>query len=322
MSEVVPGQYQARPGMWTSTLVYGGPGVGKTPYAISSFYDWKTGQELGNGRWVTFGRENNPALAVPEKYRMLGGQSLRLRSPSLNDFGWLQQFKEVVNALLLKARQGECLDALVIDGMSEFDLLYEMVFDATDSNGDKFAKWNGLMSEMLAIMQRLDPDELGCHVFVTARVMERKRERRSRSATIAGDPAFVDFDYYPSLRGGFRLHFPHYFNMVLYMETQLKLVTVGEWKGQQLPAHVLNMVRTGDFYVKNNWEYQWLRAGEPLQMVNPAFADVYGRLVNLTTGGVGIIEPAPEDYAVDEAAAVDANANANKGGSNEPDATN
>ena len=289
---------QARPGMWTSTLLYGGPGVGKTPFGVSSFFDWKTGTELANGRLISFGREYNPALAVPEKFQKLGDISLRFRSPSLDDFDWVDQFRAVVNGLLKNARDGNCLDALVIDGMSEFDLLYEMVHDEKFGGEDKFAKWNDLMSELLAIMQRLDPDELGCHVFVTARVMERKRERRSARSTIAGDPSYVDYDYYPSLRGGFRLHFPHYFNMVLYMETQLRMVTGGDYVGQKLPAHILNMVRTGDFYVKNVWEYAWLKAGEPLQLVNPSFADVYDRIVGLTKGGAGTGEvPEAQDFA-------------------------
>ncbi len=299
---------QARPGLWTSSLLYSGPGSGKTTYSVSSFWDWKNGCPVllpdgkeAKGRLISFGREYNPALAVPDKYQMLGDMSLRFRSPSLDDMSWVNDFRSVVNGLLMKAREGDCLDALVIDGMSEFDLLYEMVHDNKFGGEDKFAKWNDLMSELLAIMQRLDPDELGCHVFVTARVMEKKQAKKSRNVTIAGDPAYVDYDYYPSLRGGFRLHFPHYFNMVLYMETKQLMVAAGDFAGKRLPAHVLHMVRTGDFYVKNVWEYPWLKAREPLELVNVGFWDVYNRLVDLTKGGTEQAElPEAADFVEEE----------------------
>jgi hypothetical protein len=267
-----------------SSLLYGGPGAGKTATALSSFYNWKTGELFGHGKLITFGRENNPALNIPIECRQTpGGSSLHFSSPKLNDFSWVDKFEAACDGLLVAARQGNCLDALVVDGMSEFDLLYESVFQNNEAGGDKFAKWDALLNQMFAAMQRLDPVELNCDVFVTARVMEKKRGSVSRSgSTVAGDPAFLDFDYYPSLRGSFRLHFPHYFNLVLYMETQMKLVTAGELKGKRMPAHVLNMVRTGDFYVKNQWEYPWLRGGLPTQLFNPDWPDVREMLLGVS----------------------------------------
>ena len=274
----------------TSGLLYGGPGSGKTAFAVSSFYDWRTGTPVTeNAKLVTFGREDNPALAVPESYRQTEkGTSLRFSSPALDSMDWLEKFEAVTDMLLHEASKGNCLDVLVVDGMSEFDLLFEEVFSATNTGGDEFKKWNALLSQMFAIMMRLDPAALGCTVLVTARVMEKKKERRSNRSSIAGDPDFVDFDYYPSLRGSFRLHFPHYFNYVLYMETQMMRVTEGQFEGKSLPAHILNMVRTGDFYVKNQWEHQWLQAGEELQIINPHFPDVHKRMVNAMNLGVKV----------------------------------
>ena len=265
----------------TSGLLYGGPGSGKTALAVSAFYDWQTGTPVTeNAKLVTFGREDNPALAVPESYRQTDkGTSLRFSSPQLDSMDWLEKFELVTEMLLHEASKGNCLDVLVIDGMSEFDLLFEEVFAAQNGGSDEFKKWNALLSQMFATMIRLDPVALGCTVLVTARVMERKKERRSRMSSIAGDPDFVDFDYYPSLRGSFRLHFPHYFSYVWHMETQMMRATSGKWEGQMLPAHVLNMVRTGEFYVKNQWEHQWLQAGEELQILNPSFPDVHSRMV-------------------------------------------
>jgi hypothetical protein len=57
-------------------------------------------------------------------------------------------------------------------------------------------------------------------------------------------------------------------------------VTEGQFEGKSLPAHILNMVRTGEFYVKNQWEHQWLAAGEELQIINPHFPDVHQRMVD------------------------------------------
>ena len=147
----------------TSGLLYGGPGSGKTAFAVSSFYDWRTGTPVtDNAKLVTFGREDNPALAVPESYRQTEkGTSLRFSSPALDSMDWLERFEAVTDMLLHEASKGNCLDVLVVDGMSEFDLLFEEVFSSTNAGGDEFKKWNALLSQMFAIMMRLDPAALG-----------------------------------------------------------------------------------------------------------------------------------------------------------------
>lgn len=272
-----------------SVLLYGGPGVGKSATALLAFWDWKKKVQTANGRWITFGRENNPALNVPPELRVVGSGdnalSLRFAQPSLDSFDWLDRFEDVVDGLLLEAEKGNCLDALVVDGMSEFDLLFESCFQQVKGGADKWDKWDELLNRMFAAMTRLDHEALNCVIIVTARVMEKKKSKQSGTSRIAGDPNFIDFDYYPSLRGSFRLHFPHYFNLVSYMETRLMLVTDGEFIGQRLPAHVMNMVRTGEFYVKNQWEYDWMIAGEELEIINPSFPDVHRRLVQVASRG-------------------------------------
>lgn len=211
---------------------------------------------------------------------MLGDTPLKFSAPKLDNLDWLSAFEDVIDGLLVNAAKGNCLDALVIDGMSEFDLLFEAVFQQVNAGKDKWDKFDALLDRLFAAMQRLDHEALNCCVLVTARVMERKKAKQSRGgSTIAGDPNFISFDYYPSLRGGFRLHFPHYFNLVLYMDTLMMRVSAGERTGQILPAHVLSMVRTGEFYVKNQWETDWLKSGEELEILNPKFPDVHARLV-------------------------------------------
>jgi len=258
----------------TSGLFYGGPGAGKSALAVSAFYDWRTQTPIARGKWITFGREDNPALTVPQEFRETdNGTSLRLTAPNLDNLDWVKRFEDITDSLIHKAGKGDCLDVLVIDGMSEFDLLYE---EATNAEG--FDMWNDLMSQMFSAMIRLDPEVLNCTILITARVMEKKKAKQGRT-TIPGDPSYIDFDYYPSLRGSFRLHFPHYFNYVLYMETQLMKVAEGKWKGKRLPAHITNMVRTGEFYIKNQYEHGWLETQDTLELVNVSYPTLHKKLM-------------------------------------------
>ena len=196
-----------------STLLYGGPGAGKTALAVSSFWDWRKRESIANGKIITFGAEDNPALAIPEECRHTDkGTSLRLISPMLDDTQFLEQFDLITRRLILDAQEGKHLDVLVIDGLSEFELLFEETYGG---GGDNFAKWSGLLSQMFYMMMRSSHTSLGCQVIMTARVMEKKKAQQSMKSSIGGDPAYMDFDFYPSMRGSFRLHMPHYFNMVL-----------------------------------------------------------------------------------------------------------
>ena len=100
----------------TSGLLYGGPGSGKTALAVSSFFDWRRGVPItDNAKLITFGREDNPALSVPEKFRQTEkGTSLRFSSPKLDSMDWLSKFEAVTEMLLLEAEKGNCLDVLVV----------------------------------------------------------------------------------------------------------------------------------------------------------------------------------------------------------------
>ena len=53
-----------------STLLYGGPGVGKTALATSSFWDYKKREPIEgrNGRLLLIGREENDALGIPDEF--------------------------------------------------------------------------------------------------------------------------------------------------------------------------------------------------------------------------------------------------------------
>jgi hypothetical protein len=257
-----------------STLLYGGPGVGKSALAVSSFWDWRKREPIAKGKLITFGAEDNPALAVPEEFRRTDkGTSLRLTSPLLDDSKFLDQFDAISQRFVYDAEHGESPDVIVIDGLSEFDLLFEATFGDSDN---RFAKWDGLLSQLFSMMMRLHHDVLKCHVIMTARVMEKKKGKQS--STYTPDPSLYDFDYYPSLRGSFRHHLPHYFSMVLYMDTEQRLAQGGRWDGRVVPVHTVQMVRSGEFYIKNQFEHAWLATEEDTEVVNPMWAQLWGRL--------------------------------------------
>src|SRR3990167_8807042 len=177
----------------SSTLLYGDAGAGKTALGISSFWDWKAQALVAKGKFITFGGEDNPALNIPEECRELRGPngerlSLRLTSPSLDSPRFLHEFRTIMNTLLAAAVNGVTLDSLVIDSLTELDLLFEATYARDESNN--FEMWNALLAEFFAIMMRCNYDALKCAVIMTARVMERRKAGQTKKGATAGDPTF------------------------------------------------------------------------------------------------------------------------------------
>lgn len=254
----------------SATLLYGMGGAGKTPLAISSFWDWEKQELLGEGKYITFGAEDNPELNIPDEARKLGkGLNLRLTSPLLEDQEFIEQFDLITRKLLYDAERGERIDALVVDGLAEFDLLYEMTFESPETDSgktDKFAKWDALLAQTFSLMMRLVPSALGCQVIMTTRV----QERRKSSGNIKGDPKFWEYDYYPAMRGGFKYMLPHYFNQVFYLET-----VSAEKGGRTIPAHAVHLLQTGDFMVKNQAEHRLLASGQESPVLNIKWPELW-----------------------------------------------
>jgi AAA domain len=266
-----------------STLLYGGPGSGKTALAVSSFWDWRKREPVANGKLITFGGEDNPALMVPQSMRETAkGTSLRLISPLLDSQAFLNQFSAIVRRFVADAEEGHPLDVLVIDSLTEFDLMFESTFVDTGEKESQFAKWNALLSEMFALLTRASHTALDCQVIMTARVMEKKRAKQTKQGSSGGDPDYMDFDYYPSMRGSFRLHLPHYFNLVLYQDTGLGRTS----DGKVVPAHKTHMVRDGDYYVKNVFEHEWLANESQSYVVNAMWPDLWSRMTRAITNYV------------------------------------
>ena len=267
-----------RDGYWGSYLFYGPPGGGKTDLLTSAFWDVRARREVARGKLITFGREDNPFLHIPESCRTTsGGASLRFVAPNLDNTTWLDRFDKFTTVLLDQARREAPLDVLGFDGLSEFDMLYERTFGGGDGDANKFAKWNGLMDKFFAIMQRLDPNELGCHVIMTARVRERKRgtdvEEKERARGM--DEESAPFDHYPSVRGGFKDWLGHYFQNGFYVHTRKPKVRTAA------PEHVVQVVTMGDYWTKLQAERDWLAAGYPREFVNTGFYAIQHRLEDL-----------------------------------------
>lgn len=251
-----------------SVLVYGPPSAGKTTFGVSAFWDWKLNKPLRDGRWLQFGREDNPRLSVPPE------MVKRFVAADLGN-SWVKDFDDYSIAALKKAKMGGGPEVFVIDGFSEISLLHEAT-----SKLEGFDLWGDWRKEFYAIMQRLNPRELKAHVVATARVMERKKAVKSKSSRASdGDPEFVNYDYYPLVQGSARLSLPAYFNYVLYMEPDVQYIPPD--LTTKKPVHILHLVRTGDFYVKNVHEDVILERGGPYQLVNPSFDDVLRVLAGL-----------------------------------------
>ena len=261
-----------------SVLLYGGPGAGKTYLACSSFYDYKKKEVIANGKLITFGGEDNPALAVPEECRVIGknNTSLRLTSPLLDSRGFSEKFSSILLKLMQDAKAGYPLDVVVIDGMSEYGLMYGYT-----SEQDGFEKWQEILDQMFANVTAANHENLNALVIVTARVAEKRKAKvDKRGGTIReADPNYMNFDYYPAFQGGFRLALPHYFSLVLYLETMEKLAPPDSpYAGQYIPRHIVNMVRSGSFYTKNAWEEAWMDTGLPLQLENQKWPGLWKAL--------------------------------------------
>ena len=274
---------------YLSILAYGYAGSGKTALAVSSFRDWKARKPIRRGKWITLGREDNPALRVPEDAR------IRLTSPSLDNDDFVSEFAQWMRTIhsannkAIAAGEPVPVEAVVVDGFSEFDILFEETFKRVheeEHRRSKFRLWNELMTNFFSAIQILDPNELHCHVIVTARVTEKRRGIKDRDTqqVVGGDPDYMDFDYYPNVKGGFKDHFPNYFQIVTYLDTDVGITEIGG-KKVRAPKHQAHLVRTGDYLVKNNWEYDWLKAGHPDMLVNASFDDILAIIESLDSEG-------------------------------------
>lgn len=259
-----------------SVLVYGFGGVGKTTFGVSAGWDWKTGTLRRPFRWLRIGSEKNQALGVPDDYVRVFNSPDQASLRFIDDtIAYLKAVK-VENDKAIRAGGTPTVEAVILDGVSELGLLFENVHKNLDSGNNKFKVWDEMLEKLYALIQLLDPEELHAHVIVTARVGERRREMKDGSGKVLnpGDPDYITADYYPQLRGSFRLSLPHYFDMVLFMEKEYVTAEVNGKRRPNVPVHRLHLAGGREYLTKNKWEYQWLTEGLPDFLDNPSFDDV------------------------------------------------
>ena len=278
-------------------LVYGPAGAGKTDYTTSAMWDHKKQVMTRNGIWITFGREGNAAYAIPqirgEDIKAGKGGNLRLTVPELDAIAFADHFSSAckliytMNRAAIKAAKPVPFEAVVVDGLTEFDMLFEQAYRAAypgEVSINKYAVWNALLGRCIAAMQLLDPIELQAYVLVTARVSERRKGivNKQTEAVSGADPDFITTRNVPAMNGQFRDMFPHYFALVNYVETEVEARMEGG-KQTKAPTHTLTMLaQDSDFLIKNQWERQWLARNKPRQLKNTSFDEVLAIIEEIT----------------------------------------
>lgn len=265
-------------------LITGEGGTGKSYWATSSFWDSLAQSPImvGKGKdarpvkakLITIGQESVEHLGIPDSYMTGGGMDFRLKASSLED-GWLQDFAKITQAFVVAARtalaKGEPppLDVVIIDGISEAVLLQNKTFQ---HHGNKFATWDHLESMWFGLFQGLDPRELGCHVILTARPMER-----DTGIITTDDEGHKESEKMlaPSMRGNFlKRQLSCYFDYAFYIRPDVRKVSTGPRAGLTSPVHVMHTLANGRYDIKNSQEERWLHAGYPDELVNASFWDV------------------------------------------------
>ena len=255
--------------MLISTLLYGGPGVVKTALASSSFWDFRTREpvEGRNGRLLLIGREENDALGIPDE------NIVRFPLPQDDPINFAHEFETYLRALNSAKGKEAGLTDIVIDGFTE--LCYDFTYAYRESLNprDTFEVYREWQRAFIRFMQLLHPKSLNANVIGTARVAElRSGSTTSRGASVKGDPEWMDeFKYYPSMEGWARHNMGHYFNMVLYLEQDVRSA-IRNGKPTKVPTHVAHLLGGGDYWTKNIFSHLW---GEnPATVENAVWGDV------------------------------------------------
>ena len=258
-----------------SFLFYGDAGSGKTAMGVSAFWDYKKLKQVRDGRLITFGREGNDALDVPEELVK------RFRSPTADPMKFLTDFNTYMAALIVQLEKGQGPEVIVLDGWTEGNqaLLYE--YEQRGGDGDKWAKYEEAKDSFFAYQRALDPQEFNIFVIATARVDEKKKgilSRRTGEVTGADPDYMQGYKYIPAMVGWAKKNMAHYYDIVSYVEGEPGHVKDSKGNTRAATLHQYNMIQTGDFLVKNRWEHKWLTTGQPDRLTNPLFDDMIGKL--------------------------------------------
>jgi hypothetical protein len=272
-----------------SVLVYGDAGVGKTYLGVSSFWDPRKLEKIREGRWLLIGREDNDALGVPEE------MIRRFVSPKEQPMKFANDFATYVEALVAQSRKGNGLDAIFVDGWSEWNHLLLWEFDKSGQSQSQWDAFDQAKDRFFSAIQMLHPRELGAHIIATARVDEkRKGVFNKRTGELTGaDPDYINFKYVPAMVGWAKKNMAHYYDLVVYAEAEPGDIKVGG-KIRKGIHHNYYVLPSGDFLVKNRWEHRALAAGLPDHLTNATFDSLLEYIDKATT-----VKPAPETQDAD-----------------------
>lgn len=251
-------------------LLYGMYGSGKSPTAVSAFWDWKRKKQIRDGRWLLFGREENLALGVPEELKR------RFTSPAGNPLKFVEEFEVYMKAAIAQARKGGP-EVYVFDGFTEWNALFLWEHQQAKGDADYWDKWRAAKDRFFQFMQFIHPAELKAHVIGTARVDEKRRGTKSkRGADIPGDPDYIEFKHIPAIAGWARLNLGNYFGVVGYMESVPGRIVLPDGRSVRGAEHRLYLVPSEDTnaMTKNWWEFEWMMAGKPEYLSNPTFDEI------------------------------------------------
>ena len=263
-----------------SWLLYGLYGSGKTATAVSAFWDWKRQKLIRDGRWLLFGREENKALHVPEKYIK------RFVSPAENPLRFVEEFEKYMRAVVFSARKGGTPEVFVFDGFTEWNALF--LSEHLTAKGDTgFARFGEAKDRFFQFMQFINPEELRAHVIGTARVDEKKRGVKSKTTgeVVGADPDFIDFKHIPNMTGWARNNLGNYFGMVLYVDSDPGKVKLPDGRIRDGELHKVYFLPTEDTnaYVKNWYSWAWQLSSLPNFLTNPTFDDMLASIKQAET---------------------------------------
>lgn len=264
--------------MHISTLLYGGPGVGKTALATSAFWDFKKREPVAGrtGRLLLIGREENDALGIPDEF------IVRFPLPEENPLSFATEFETYLRALNSRRGQEAGITDIVIDGFTELCYDFTYAYREQHDPRDQFEVYREWQRSFIRFMQLLHPKALNANVVGTARVAElRKGTTSNRGTAVKGDPEWMDdFKYYPSMEGWARHNMGHYFNMVMYLDQDTETRILGG-KPVKVPVHVAHMLGGGDYWTKNIFAHMW--GDQPPTLVNAQ----WGALEEVIKAAVG-----------------------------------
>ncbi len=258
-----------------STLLYGGPGSGKTGTALSSFWDFTRREfvEGRRGRWIRIGKEQNPMISPPDEFVKrieMGSDASTIARRAIT---YITELTQAIKTGAFEKQFGYALTDIVFDGITELGAIRTAT---EDGDGDKWVTYRGWKADYINLIQLLDPEELNCNIFLTARIGEAKKGTMVKQVLQGKDPEWLEaMGLIPEIDGWARKHLSNHHQYVFFMEqgvTKKPTGKVGEVL--RIPHVELHMIPDGDYWVKNQAAHAWAGIKGPATLTNPKWSEV------------------------------------------------